>query len=137
MGRNILAGVAGVVVAMAIVWFVEVIGHNVYPPPPELNFADKEAMRDYVATLPVGALLFVAAAWFLGTLGGTLVASRFGKASSTVYALIVGGIVLLATAANLVMIPHPIGFSIPAVAGIIVAAWLGMTIGGKFKEGDA
>ena len=48
-----------------------------------------------------------------------------------VYACVIGGLVLLATAANLVMIPHPIGFSIPAVAGIVLAAWLGMTIGAR------
>ncbi len=137
MGKNILAGVAGVVVAFAIVWFVEMVGHNVYPPPPDLNFADKDAMREYVATLPFGAFVFVGAAWFLGTLGGTLVASKFGQAQARTYAMVIGGLVLLATAANLVMIPHPIGFSIPAVAGIVVAAWLGMKIGAGLQGGSA
>jgi len=46
-------------------------------------------------------------------------------------------LVLLATAANLIMIPHPIGFSIPAVAGIVVAAWLGMKIGAGLQGGSA
>lgn len=137
MGRNILAGVAGVIVAIAIVWFVEAIGHNIYPPPPDLHFADKDAMRDYVATLPFGAFLSIGIAWFLGALGGTLVACRIGKAKAMIYALVVGGFVLVASAANLVMIPHPIGFTIPAIAGIVVAAWLGSKLGAGLQSSDA
>jgi len=29
------------------------------------------------------------------------------------------------------MIPHPLWFSVLGVIGIIVAAWLGMTLGGR------
>jgi len=128
MGKNIGAGVAGVIVAFFMVWLVEKIGHGVYPPPPDLNFADKEAMRAYIDTLPLGALLFVAGAWFLGTLGGTVTACRIGDASPLIYVMIIAGLMLLATAANLIMIPHPAWFSILGIAGIIVAAWLGMGI---------
>ena len=129
MGRKIVAGVAGVVVAVSIVWLVESIGHSVYPPPPELNFADPDAMRDYMATLPIGAILFVGVAWFLGALGGTVTACRIGDAKPMTYALIVGGLMLLAAAANIAMIPHPTWFSIAGLAGIVVASWLGMVIG--------
>ncbi len=125
MGKNIAAGVAGVVVAFALVWVVEKIGHTVYPPPPDLDFADPDAMRAYIQTLPAGALLFVAAAWFVGATGGTCVACAIGTANPRVFAAIVGGLVLVATAINLVMIPHPTWFAILGVAGILVGAWLG------------
>lgn len=134
MGKNIAAGVAGVITAFFVVWLVEKIGHSVYPPPPDLNFADKEAMGAYIETIPLGALLFVAAAWFLGTLGGTVTACRIGSARPLTYTMIIGGLVLIATAANLIMIPHPAWFSITGVAGILVAAWLGMTIGAGFES---
>lgn len=137
MGKNILAGVAGIIVAVAIVWFVEMLGHTIYPPPPDLEYGDKDAMRAYVSTLPFGAFLSIGAAWFLGALGGTVVACRLGTAQATIYALLVGGVVLIAVAANLMMIPHPVGFSIPAIAGIVVAAWLGMKIGAGLRSGDA
>lgn len=129
MGKNIAAGIAGVIIAVALVWLIEMIGHSVYPPPPDLNFADPDAMRSYIADLPIGAFLFVGGAWFIGTLGGTVAACRIGNAQPRTYAAIVGGLVLIATAANLIMIPHPMWFSILGVVGIIVAAWLGMTIG--------
>lgn len=129
MGKNIAAGIAGVVIAVALVWLVERIGHAVYPPPADLDFADPDAMRAYMATVPGGALLFVGGAWFIGTLGGTFTACKIGSAKPLTFAAIVGGLMLVATAANLIMIPHPIWFSILGVAGIIIAAWLGMTLG--------
>jgi len=126
MGKNIAAGIAGVIIAVALVWLVETIGHAVYPPPANLDFADPDAMRAYMATIPLGALLFVAAAWFIGTLGGTFAACKIGSAKPFTFAIVVGGLMLIATAANLIMIPHPIWFSILGVAGIFIAAWLGM-----------
>lgn len=135
MGKNIFAGVAGIVVAVAIVWLVEMIGHSVYPPPPALDFADPVAMRAYMETLPIGALLFVGSAWFLGTLGGTMTACRIGSAQPTTYAMVVGGLMLLATAANLYMIPHPLWFSVLGILGIVVAAWLGIVFSPRSESG--
>lgn len=133
MGKNIAAGVAGVIIAMALVWLIEAIGHSVYPAPPDLNFSDRDVMRAYLTTLPFAAFLFVGGAWFLGTLGGTIVACKTGDAKPITYAIVIGGLMLIATAANLIMIPHPLWFSILGVIGILVAAWLGMTLG----EGSA
>ena len=129
MGKNIVAGVAGVVIAGVLVWLVEMIGHSVYPPPPGLDFADPDAMRAYVGTMPTGAFLFVGGAWFIATLAGTFAACKIGDAKPMIFAIIVGGLMLVATAANLIMIPHPLWFSIVGIIGIIVAAWLGMTLG--------
>jgi hypothetical protein len=128
MGKNIAAGIAGVVIAVAIVWLIEMIGHSVYPPPPNLDFADPDLMRDYISTLPIGAFLFVGGAWFVATLCGTFAACKIGTAKPVVFAGVVGGLMIIATAANLIMIPHPLWFSILGIVGIIVAAWLGMTL---------
>ena len=128
MGKNIAAGVAGIVIAVALVWLVETIGHSVYPPPPDLNFADAEAMRVYVADAPNGAFLFVGGAWFIAALVGTFAACKIGDANPMIYAGVVGGFMLVATVANLIMIPHPLWFSVLAVLGIVIAAWLGMTL---------
>ncbi len=131
MGRNIAAGIAGIIVAGILVWLIETLGHSVYPPPPDLDFADADAMRAYIDTLPVGALLFVAAAWFVGALGGTFAACRVGTAKPMVFALVVGGFMLVATIANLVMIPHPLWLAVLGIVGIAVGAWLGMIPGRK------
>ncbi len=137
MGRNIGAGIAGVVIAGLLVWIVEKIGHAVYPPPFGLDFADPDAMRAYIAMLPLGALLFVAAAWFIGTAGGTFAACKLGTARRFIFALVVGGFMLVATAINLVMIPHPMWFSALGIAGIVFGAWLGLKLsGGALPEAE-
>lgn len=125
MLKNIVAGIAGVLLAVLLVYIVEIIGHSVYPPPPDLDFSDTEAMRAYISALPLGAFLFVGGAWFVGTLGGTCAACAIGTARPVIFAVIVGGLMLAGAAMNLVMIPHPTWFSILGVAGIVVAAWLG------------
>jgi hypothetical protein len=125
VGKNIAAGVAGVVIAVALVWLIEKIGHAMYPPPADLDFSDAEAMQAYMATLPLGALLFVAAAWFIGTLGGTCAACAIGTAKPKIFAIVVGGLMLVATIMNLIMIPHPTWFSVLGIVGVLVAAWLG------------
>jgi len=130
MGKNIAAGIAGIVTAGLLVWLVEMLGHSVYPPPADLDFANPEAMGAYVATLPIGAFLFVGGAWFIATLGGTFIACKIGTAKPIVFAGIVGGLMLVATAVNLAMIPHPLWFSALGIAGILIAAWLGMKLGG-------
>ena len=129
MGRKILAGVVGVLTAVALVWLVETVGHAIWPPPDDLDFGDADVMRAYVDTLPLGALLSVAAAWFIGSLGGTFVACRLGTARPLVYMLVVGGMMFAGAAVNLTIIPHPIWFSVLGVVGIFVGTWLGMTLG--------
>ncbi len=131
MGRNIAAAIAGIAIAIGLVWAIESFGHSIYPPPEGLDFADADAMRAYTSSLPIGALLFVAAAWFVGTLAGTYAACRIGTASPLVFVLIVGGLMLVATTINLLMIPHPHWFSALGIIAIMVGAWLGKLLGGK------
>ena len=129
MGRKIGAGVLGVIVAVALVWITETIGHTIYPPPADLDFGNTDVMRAYIDTLPLGALLTVALAWFAGSLGGTLVACKVGSARPLLYVLVVGGMMFAGAAFNLTIIPHPIWFSVLGIVGIFVGAWLGMTLG--------
>lgn len=134
MGKNIAAGVAGALVAVGLIWIIEIVGHTVYPPPADLDFTDTEAVRIYVAGLPLGAFLFVGGGWFIGTLGGTIAACHVGNAQPKVFAIVVGGLMLIATAFNLATIPHPVGFSIAGISGIIIAAWLGMFLSAKYRK---
>lgn len=134
MGKNILAGIVGVVLAGSIIMVVEMIGHTIFPPPPDLDFSDVDAMRNYVSTLPAGAFLFVIVAWFLGAFGGTLVACKIGNARAVTFACIIGGLILAGTAYNLATIPHPLWVAILGVTGIVAGAWLGMKLGSTRKE---
>jgi len=123
MIRNIAAVLAGVVTAFVLILVVEKLGHLIYPPPADLDFSDPEAIRPYMATLPFVALLFPMIAWVVGTFAGSLLASKIGTANPLLFAGIVGGLVLAATIANLIMIPHPVWFSIVSLIAIAASAW--------------
>ena len=125
MGRNIAAGVVGIIVAFTLVLIVEKIGHAVYPIPEGLDFADPVAMGEYMESVPLGALLFVAAAWLIGAAGGTCAACAIGRARPWIFAAVVGGLVFIAASVNLFMIPHPIWFSVLGLVGILIGAGLG------------
>jgi len=126
--RNPAAVIAGLVIAFALIWLIETVGHTVYPPPADLDFSDPDAVRPYIATLPIWALLFPMFAWFIGTFVGSLVACLIGTARPIVFAGIVGVLVLAGTIANFIVIPHPLWFSILSVIGIVVSAWLAVLI---------
>lgn len=125
MVRNTAAAVVGIIVAGALVWIVEKTGHAVYPPPADLDITNAQAMGEYVATLPTGALLFVVLAWFTGATAGTCAACAIGTAKPMYLAVLVGGLVFIGASANLLMFPHPIWFSVLGLAGILVGAGLG------------
>ena len=125
MGRNIAAGIVGIVVAGLLIVVVEKIGHMVYPLPEGLDVSDMEAFAAHVASLPVGALLFVGAAWMIGAAAGTCAACAIGTASPLRFAIVIGGLVFVGACYNMFMIPHPAWFSIVALIGIVVGATLG------------
>lgn len=118
--RQILAPIAGIVVGSLVVAAVEALGHAAYPAP-TLDLNDVAAMRAEIARLPIGALWFVLAAWWLGAFGGVAAAVRLAGRRPWLHAGIVGGVMLAAVVANLAMIPHPSWFAVVGVAGVAVA----------------
>ncbi len=61
--------------------------------------------------------------WLLGTLAGGMVACKIAREKPAVFACIIGAVMLAATIANLLLIPHPNWFSIAGI-GMIVAGTL-------------
>lgn len=111
----------GIIIAVALIYVIEMIGHNIYPPPPDTDLTDPEALGMLLAGAPIGALLFVILAYVIAVFGGGLLAALIARETPTRYVWTVGGFVLLGTVANLFMIPHPAWFVITAIACIVVA----------------
>jgi len=124
MLRRIFAVLLGLVAAFATVMLVEWISHQIYPPPPGLDFNNAEQVRQHVATLPLGAFIAVLTGWLMGTLVGGLVACQIAREKPAVFASIIGTVMMAATIANLVMIPHPSWFSIAGIVAIAAATLL-------------
>jgi hypothetical protein len=130
MGRRIAAVVVGIVVAFSLVFCIELIGHRVYPAPADLDFHQPDVVAKYMQTLPVGAFLFVLGGFALATLGGGFVAARIAGDRPYLFAGIIGALMLAATIANLMMIPHPLWFSVSAIALIVGA----MVLAGRLAK---
>jgi hypothetical protein len=128
MIRKIAAVVLGIAAAVAIVAATEAIGHAVYPVPADLDVQDAVQFGNYLESLPFGAFFFVLSAWTLATLGGCLLACFISREKPFVYAAIVGGFMLAATVTNLIMIPHPLWFSIITVISISIMTYLAGSI---------
>ena len=128
MVRNVAAALAGIVTAFVMIMLIEKLGHIIYPPPTDLDFSDPEVMRPYIATLPFLALLFPMIAWVIATFAGTVLASKIGTANPLAFAAVVGGLVLAGTIANLIMIKHPLWFSLLSLITIIASAWIAVRV---------
>ena len=115
MLRNLGAGLAGCVLGVIVISFVEMMGHAFYPPPKEVREAlrskdlevQKKAIEEYLPNAPVGAMLFVPFAWGVGTLMGGYLAGRLANPGSHDVAWGVGGLMLLCAVTVLSAIPHP------------------------------
>ncbi|HET6565021.1 MAG TPA: hypothetical protein VFG52_06365 [Xanthomonadales bacterium] len=118
MLRKISAVLLGLVVAFVTVMVVEWVSHQVYPPPPGLDFKDPEQVRLFVASLPLGAFLAILLGWLLGTITGGLTACYVAREKPVVFASIIGTVMLAATVTNLALIPHPTWFSIAGIIAI-------------------
>lgn len=137
MIRKIAAVVLGALTAVVIIIAIEALGHAVYPPPQGVDPTNEEALRAYVMSAPIAALLFVMAAWLVATLVGGLLACFIAGETPMIYAAIVGGLVLLATLINLYAIPHPMWFSITSVLAIIATILVTGRLGSTFVAAPA
>ena len=137
MLRKISAVLVGLVVAFGTVMLVEWAGHQVYPPPADLDYTDAAQMNNYISTLPLGAFLFVLLAWFSGTVAGGMAACRVAVDKPIVFASIIGTMMLVATIANMMIIPQPTWFSITAIvliaAGTLLASRWSSTTGARTR----
>lgn len=124
MLRDILAGVIGVAIAVLIVFLADMLSHMVYPMPAGLDAQDAEALRPYIASLPIGALLMVMGGWVVATFVGSVVAGQIGTAKAWIFPTVVGGVMFAATTATLIAIPHPHWFTATSLTAILVSAWL-------------
>ena len=127
MNPNLRLGIAllaGIIAAFITIALIETAAHTVYPAPPGLDYSNPDILRQYVTALPVGAKLAVLAAWLFGTIDGVFVACLVNKGRYGLCAGVLGGLVLAATIANMMFIPHPVWLAGAGIIGIPLAAFL-------------
>ena len=133
--RTVVAVILGVVSGTLAIALVERTGHQVYPPPEGLDIEDREAVAELVAAAPIGALLFVLAAWGIGAGVGGWISVRLG--SPVPRGPFIVGLVLLAFGVtNMLMIPHPTWFFIAGVLIFLPTALLGGRLAHRSRRED-
>jgi hypothetical protein len=120
--RIVGAILAGAVIAMLCVAGIEMIGHLVFPPPPGTDLTDPAQVARLMENVPAAALAFVAAAWFIGALGGAWAANRIAGRALAGWVVVL--LVLGAGLYTMIQIPHPGWMWAMAVALPLIAGWL-------------
>lgn len=118
-----MGGIAvGVVAALMTIEAVEWLKRALFPPQPGYDVRDLATVRDYMEGAPIAAMLFVVAAWFLGSLVGGALAQWIARVSWARWA--VAAIVLVLVVFTILMFPHPGWMVVAGFAAPLIAAWI-------------
>ncbi len=124
----VLAVLLGVFVGMLVDTALTSIGNYAFPPPPILDIADKDQLRDLLKTMPVEAYLVKIVSWVVGTLGGGYLAVRVAKMGQFP-AWIVGILLFAGYLIGMLNWPNPLWVMILCPILVAVCAWLGGWLG--------
>ena len=117
--------------ASATVYLFEtLIGHNLFPLPEGANPMDMEWIKNNMDQIPMGSKIFVIIAHFDGIIVGMFVAAKISK-TSIIPTYIVGVLMLLATAFNIVMLPKELWFSLSDGILTIIGFLIGKSLAQK------
>ena len=122
MVRRILGLLAGLVTAVVVIWVVEYLGHQLFPPSTVMDPDDPASIAAHMDSLPLGALLAVPVAWCLGTFAGVLVAIRLLGGQRLLSAVVVGTVMAVAGAMMLLQISSPSWFVALGIASFPTGA---------------
>lgn len=126
MIKNVLATIAGFIVASIVVYIFEtLLGQSLFPlaegsPRPE----DMEWLKANMHKIPLGSKVFVVIAHFMGILCGMAIAGLISK-TSMIPSYIVAGLMILATVFATFLLPKNMWF----IAGELVAIVAGFFFG--------
>lgn len=124
--RCLGAVLAGLVVAVLEIACIQVVSSMIYPPPADLDMNNPEALGEYMANMPLSALLLVLVSYAVGTLLGTWLATRLGYRRHFAHGIAVGLLLVLAGVVNMISLPHPAWFAVASVVVFLVFTGVGI-----------
>ena len=125
MVKSIFAVLVGVIGGAIVIWLVEMLGHAIVPPPDGMDFMDPESIRERMKELPLLAFIMVLTAYAAGSFAGGLLASGIADKMKIRHALIAGVLLQLMGIINLILVPHPLWFTIISLLLYLPMAYLG------------
>ena len=128
MGKQILAVIVGLVAGGLVIYGIESINMVRFPWPENLSMEDEEAFAEYVASLPIDALITVIIAHAVGSFVAGFVCGKIALSKQLMLGIVCGVILMAGGIMNIVMIPHPLWFSVADLLMFIPFAWLGAKV---------
>lgn len=116
-------------VGQIFVVLFELPGNFSHPAPSELMFSgDREAIWEFVQSLPFWCKAMVVAGWTMGPMSGAFVARRLTPARGSIPAMVVAGLFMVAILINLALIPHPIWMAVFGILGGLFGGLAGLLL---------
>ncbi|MFP4469186.1 MAG: hypothetical protein ACLFPE_00800 [Bacteroidales bacterium] len=132
--RHILAVIAGLVTGSIIIYLIQIIGHQIFPPPAGVDPTDPESLHMYSESISAGALWMVILAYAAGAFTGGFVAALIAPKTARIVALVTGGIFTVFGIINLMLIPHPVWFIFVSLSVYLPFAFLGYLTASSIKS---
>ena len=123
MIRGIVGTIVGAVSGTIVIMMLEMLGHAVYPFPPGLDPKDHAALTKFMMNAPIGAWLFVLAAYAAGSFTGGAVGTLIGRKAWIGW--VMGILFTILGLVGLLMMSHPIWFWVVSLSLYVPAAWAG------------
>ena len=133
MIKRILSIVFGLIAGVVTISLIESLGHAMFPVAP-LNMSNPEAIKNFVESLPIGAIAMVLVGWVFGAFAGGVIASLIDSENAFRNSVVIGVVILILSIINLLIIPSPIWMWIGAIILIIPFAIAGNKLVVKIKK---
>lgn len=134
--QRILAVLTGCIISVAVIFLTEALSHILFPPPAGIDPNNPETLKIIMMNAPPLALILVLLGAFLGSFAGGIIASIIGKDKGKSASIMVGIVLTILGALNLIMIPHPVWFIIGSLVVYIGGAYSGNYLLSKFRKND-
>jgi hypothetical protein len=121
--KPFLATIAGLITGGVMIWALELLGHQLFPPQIKVDPNDLEGLKQLMLNIPVESLVATVIAHIVGVFTGMCVAFVIEK-EILIPLYVVGGLFLMSTTLNLTMIPHPTWFNVADLAGVLLVSLL-------------
>lgn len=124
---KILGVVFGVIVAGMAVAGGEFVLAAIWPMPQSGGMPDAEAMKTFMAGVPLGMKVGLAVVYAVATFLGAVVAARVAKGRWAGW--VITTVMLVLTTVNFVMLPHPVWLVALCLIAIVMAGGAATKIG--------
>lgn len=129
--RNILAVLAGIVAGGIVISMIQAINSRLYPLPAGFDPANREMVRQHVASLPPLAFCVVLLSYAAGIPIAVFLAARLSATAPARQGVLIAAFFGAASVMNLLALPHPTWFWVANFAVLFFALWAGIRGGAR------